>query len=473
MKIIITEDEKKHIKSLYGIINESTIEGRRCKVYNEVARGTFQPSLNQGAGSIQEFLIRIGYNITKDYVFGNKTATALGTWVYGKSKGIDTVDKFWNQMKKDGWDVGATTGYGPKMVIAISTMLQKICHNLAVSCQLDYEDIDSTDDYEIKKHVRYKFDKILEEAFKKAINYWKNYLNNPKVQQKIYNNMTFGETLGDYLSFDSVIEKYLTALKNIESSKYVPCDKTECEGAAMQAPEYGFSISVNYDYYLNNHKYEIIDNGYVSKDLVKFFKDDVYSAFVHEIQHKLWSLVKPLNSSSSIKQAFPAAVDVYYGDINKDDPMIIDTTLSNIPSDSKSELISYGIDIQRLLTYIKRPTDLGFAKVSNTLQKQYSCDENEKISNLEGYRAVLTDKGIIKYGGDIPISVFSDDLNFMKNGKYVSTDFKLLITCWVKNRFQPKLSVFLKELNELAKKSSEKIEKNYKNPNTFDKTEIT
>lgn len=77
-------------------------------------------------GTIQQLLIDVGHNISLDYDFGNKTATAVGTFVYGYSKGIRSVDDLWEQMKKDGWDVGETTGFGPKMSKEVSNLLSKV-----------------------------------------------------------------------------------------------------------------------------------------------------------------------------------------------------------------------------------------------------------------------------------------------------------------------------------------------------------
>lgn len=78
------------------------------------------------AGTIQQLMIDLGHNITLDYKFGDETAKAIGTYVYGSSKGIDSVDSLWKQMKKDGWDVGDKSGYGPKMSKEVSNMLSKI-----------------------------------------------------------------------------------------------------------------------------------------------------------------------------------------------------------------------------------------------------------------------------------------------------------------------------------------------------------
>jgi len=58
---------------------------KRCSPYNTIKI----PRSN--AGEIQDFLIAIGHNIGRDGLFGNQTATALGTYFYGAKLGINSV----------------------------------------------------------------------------------------------------------------------------------------------------------------------------------------------------------------------------------------------------------------------------------------------------------------------------------------------------------------------------------------------
>jgi hypothetical protein len=60
---------------------------KRCSPYNTIKI----PRAN--AGEIQDFLIAIGHNIGRDGLFGNQTATALGTYFYGAKLGINSVSK--------------------------------------------------------------------------------------------------------------------------------------------------------------------------------------------------------------------------------------------------------------------------------------------------------------------------------------------------------------------------------------------
>lgn len=88
----------------------------QCTEYN--ARLTAPVTAN--AGDIQTFLKNIGYSITVDYAFGDGTATALGTFMYGPptKSGINSVTTLWEKMKASSLDVGTTPGFGLKMATA-------------------------------------------------------------------------------------------------------------------------------------------------------------------------------------------------------------------------------------------------------------------------------------------------------------------------------------------------------------------
>ena len=91
-----------------------------------------QTPVTANAGDIQTFLKNIGYNITVDYTFGDGTATALGTFMYGApaKSGINSVATLWQKMKDSKLDVGTTPGFGLKMATAaanwINTAIPKL-----------------------------------------------------------------------------------------------------------------------------------------------------------------------------------------------------------------------------------------------------------------------------------------------------------------------------------------------------------
>jgi hypothetical protein len=72
---------------------------------------------------------------------------------------------------------------------------------------------------------------------------------------------------------------------------------------------------------------------------------------------------------------------------------------------------------------------------------------------------------MIKLGEDIPLSILSTHIQATINNNEPSLDFERLIACWVIGGMTPKLTVFLKELNDLAQneikeKGSDDINKN-------------
>jgi hypothetical protein len=107
----------------------------RCSIYTNIKKP------NANAGEIQDFLIAIGHNITKDWTFGDGTATAIGTYFYGGSAGINSVYKLWNKLKQEGLDVGTTSGYGVKMGTALSTKITKIINQKQSGCKTDLDKV--------------------------------------------------------------------------------------------------------------------------------------------------------------------------------------------------------------------------------------------------------------------------------------------------------------------------------------------
>ena len=82
------------------------------------------------AGDIQTFLKGMGQNIAVDYAFGNGTATAYGTFMYGSTAGINSVQTLWQKLKDEGLDVGTTPGFGPKMAQAVAKEINDIVPTL-------------------------------------------------------------------------------------------------------------------------------------------------------------------------------------------------------------------------------------------------------------------------------------------------------------------------------------------------------
>lgn len=432
---VITETES----SVENITMGNVSEGKRCWYYKKMAEDDYVkdsriPNPYEGAGSVQDFLILIGHKIKKDWSFGNETAKALGTWKYGGKSGIDTVNKLWLRLKKDGYDVGDTTGYGPKMLNAVASMIIITCRKLAKTCKVDDQTLFDMnfkllpeEDIQAKKVL---IPNTLDVSFKYAVNYWKKYLNTPSVQQKIYNNMSTIDYILN-MGITTLIKEYMNALDIIEKNGWVDYTKQAQEVDATMyvgggCPKY--TVCVNMDYYFKMYK------NYGIKRVAEKTED----TFVHEIQHILWGRVQKLNSTSTIQQAFPSAFDYYYGEEKN---ITNKSTSESIPTDTKNELVGKGIDIDKLKKYF---SDEEWAS-------GYNCDWNEKLSNLSGYRSYLTDNGVIKLGGDIPLDVISNHIKDIITHVNVPIDFERMIACWVLGGMKPKLSMFVKELNDLAK----------------------
>jgi len=79
--------------------------------------------------SIQKLMKDLGHNIEVDGVFGNVTANALGTFIYGSKEGVNNTYELWLKMKKDGWDVGSKPGFGSKMSKELFVLLSKMVSN--------------------------------------------------------------------------------------------------------------------------------------------------------------------------------------------------------------------------------------------------------------------------------------------------------------------------------------------------------
>jgi hypothetical protein len=137
----------------------------------------------------------------------------------------------------------------------------------------------------------------------------------------------------------------------------------------------------------------------------------------------------------------------HYSDKEKDTKI---PTSKVIPIESKKELSNYGVDYKRLSDWANQE---GWSN-------SYWCDKKEKISNLNSFRSFLVKQGDIQIGGDITVSIFTKYLKKYLNKSETKimedTDFEQVIVCWAQNNFTPRLSVFISELNSLAKEDGNK-----------------
>ena len=466
------QEQIQRMKQMMGIINEDnnshnnliteSIEGKRCWYYKKIAEKGYDsdyrvPNPYKGAGDIQDFLIVIGYKISKDWDFGNETATALGTWSYGASKGINTVDKLWTQMNKDGWDVGETSGFGPKMLKAVADMIVKLCKSLSKTCKVDQQTLFDMD-FEILPQEKTDCRNNLDKQFNRAVKYWKTYLGSTEFKERIKNKNhnvdnrdIFGKVYDKIFNFywgleakplyglDILVNYYKESLSEIQGWVFNPNFKD----TNMQSTN---PISVNERVFCNKDNYE-----------------RAYYTFVHEIQHILSAF--PLNDWDEVKKAYPLSTNYYSDETSKTKSEL---GKKQIPIESKNELINNGIDYEKLTKWASNEFWLG----------AYWCDRNEKMSNLSNFRAFLVEKGEIKIGGNIPVKIFTKYLK-----KYISnqndkeltndTNFEEIIVCWAQNNFTPKLSQFILELNSLAKNNEDNTEKDYRDPKNINTGNVT
>jgi hypothetical protein len=294
----------------------------------------------------------------------------------------------------------------------------------------------------------------LDKQFTRAIKYWKTYLDTPnfrdriknknplvdnrdivgKVYDKIFNLYWGLESKGLY-DLDIIINSYKKSLSEIKGWVFKP----NMKDATMSSTN---PISVNKRVFCNENNYE-----------------KAYYTFVHEIQHILSDL--PLNDWNEVKKAYPLSTNSYSDKTSKTKSEL---GKKQIPLESKNELINNGINYEILAKWASDEFWLG----------AYWCDRDEKMSNLSNFRAFLVEKREITIGGDIPVNLF---VKYVK--KYIAnpnvmkdTNFEEMIVCWTQNNFTPKLSVFINELNSLAKEDGNQNKKPYTNINQIDKTEI-
>jgi len=454
---LLTEDNNPH----NNLITES-IEGKKCWYYKKLAeKGWYSdyrvPDPYKSAGDIQEFLIVIGYKISKDGTFGDGTATALGTWAYGSSKGINTVDKLWTQLNKDGWYVGETSGFGPIMLQAVADMIVMSCKSLSKTCKVDKQTLFDME-FDATSAASTGCRKNLDKQFTRAVKYWGAYLDTPEFKERIKNknsnvanrdlvgkvydkifNFYWGLESKPQFSLDIVINYYKESLKKIKGWVFNP----NLGNANMSSTN---PISVKENVFCNKDNYE-----------------QAYYTFVHEIQHILSNV--PLNDWDEVKKAYPLSTD-YYSD--KKSKTKSELGKKQIPIESKNELINNDINYDILTKWASDEFWL----------RSYWCDRNEKLSNLSNFRAFLVEKGEIKIGGNIPFKTFTKYLKIFisksDNGELSNdTNFEQLIVCWAQNNFTPKLSQFIIELNSLAKEVEDYTEKDYKNLSNVNKGRIT
>ena len=443
----------------YGIKNslltEGVSEGKRCWYYNQLAKKKYVtdnrvPNPSNGKG-VQDFLIAIGHNIKSDGSFGNETAKALATWRYGANAGIDTVDKLWNKLKSDGYNVGTTSGYETLMKSGVAEMIIATCINLAKSCV-----IDAQTSFEMIKFIPRDMKDQLDSSFTAAIKYWKDYLNNINVQKKISVNLYGSANSTNMIKTQkNIIPSYMSVLDKIKKNGWEErTAEAEADGANMfvrgNCPD--FMVCVNLDVFLTTYEQRGIEiMGVKAKH-----------TFVHEMQHIMWNEFedngKLINPRANIKLAFPLAYDSHAPAATSTSKQLVQ---AQIPQSSKNDLAANGIDYNELIEYYS----------TKYWKDAYTCYESELMSRLESYRVYLTDRNVIQTGGTILLKTICSDINKIINHYPVHSNFEHMIGCWVLGGMTPRLTDFVNKLNAFAKNNIQ--DKNNVDFNQLDQDERT
>jgi hypothetical protein len=429
-KIILTESEINEIKSMYGLINETddTLRKKRCYEYNSV----YYNPMTANAGDIQRFLKKIGYNITVDFNFGNSTATAFGTFYFGGSAGINTVDKLWKALKNKGYDVGATTGFGPKMAKVVAEIINTVAEKKVEECHSARMNLTIYDitDYDCRRKI--------DDAWRNAKIWWQNKLNEPAFYQKLKNVNKWD---------DATTKKWITEYKNHMSKN-------------MYGP---FCLKKDYDKFMEDNPNTIayatwnnVDRGGIAGGIgckisynSKYMGEstsEIESTFVHEIQHCLYD-VKEMTPHTSWKKVFPKAT---WGNEGS-------TQLSTKPSYTANE--KYGIYSDDLIIWEV------YLEIENG---RYICEETENSSRINGLKKLLGYKTTQK----ITVNDFKKFIEYKKY-PYRSSDAYYLVLCWFRNGAQD-IATFLDNLdkNVVAKDETDDSTKK-DNINNIDKTDVT
>lgn len=97
------------------------------------------------AGEIQEFLKSVGLLETIDSNFKNLSATAAGSFLYGKKSGINTVGKLYDKLKSEGYNVGPKTVsvFTSQMAVGLSKKISDKIDSVKTWCEKSKKEIDS------------------------------------------------------------------------------------------------------------------------------------------------------------------------------------------------------------------------------------------------------------------------------------------------------------------------------------------
>lgn len=436
MKKIIRLTEQDLVRIVRRVINEeetitpSFVRKETCSACESVGLGYYK--LENGAYEVQSFLIHNGHDIPFDGNFGNKTATALATWIYGYKEGIRTPRQLAERMKKDGWDVGTITDtpYGRQMAKEVAKLIQKICNGLSAACNkmtADFEKSINTErkdfykqrnDFHPNKNSSLYDDKRFCEGFlpkliSQAKQEFTNWINNSKTQQKLNSTSLVGE-----------LKKIINGIDKNLYSCAGPYDYKEFfkkEAAALYDPAIN-KIKVNY---------ENFDPSYLLATLIH--------ETTHYIEGNLSNTTRQtINHPSNVKKVYPNSQNSTWERDFFDNQFFFKLSIKDVPAVSMQQLQSIGISKDIIQSLIDRWNSM-FKDIKNV---KYACSREEKEANLKSVRKLYTGS----LAGELTKENLRDII-LMKKG---DADEHLFIICWVGSGFNPPPLEFLKYSNDLA-----------------------
>lgn len=259
-----------------------------------------------------------------------------------------------------------------------------------------------------------------EKALPNAVNFWKNWLNDPITKDKI-KKLWGWDRVNDLplWNFDSFHMRWIEALNKIKLNYY-----------DYSIPFIG-NIDTKGDAFAFVNK-STNENIYINCSL----KDpDPEGTLVHEIQHILYH-IKPINPEYKINDVFVDKNTIKQTE--KEINASINTTQdSNVANNN----------IVKNKEFYQNKWKSAYENTRKTTNYDYFCKETEKMSNIMSIRKTLK----INPGDNITYNMIKPYIQFEKR----NTDITWLLYCWVENGF-PDITQMLNKINELALNYEEK-----------------
>lgn len=438
---------------MYGLINEEPEMKLSPSWYNDnvchaciyVYHNT--TDLESGAYGVQEFLIDCGHKIPKDGNFGDKTATALGTWVYGASAGVNTVVKLAERMKKDGWDIGTITStpYGPRMASQVAKLIRQMCDKVNQICTKQYDnqsklDSGSRGDWKKEKEL---FNPKTNGEFNRRKSSCEAFLNKnvPVVKQKFIkwiNSKKTQERLNSQLHFVFGINEIKNVINRINRNIYF-CKGPYEDEIFFKRKASGYynpntkTISINYDSPFTND-----DN-----------PTEVFTTLIHETTHWIEGQLKgeenTINDPQSVQKVYPKSVKDAWEKNWLDLFSFSKVSINDVSQESINQFAQIGVTKSKIQSWLNdwnADLDKSIAKNNDLYDVKYKCSRQEKEANLKSIRFLYT--------GSLDGSLTKMNLrDIMYSSKNDGNEYYFVI-CWVGNAFNPPPFEFLSLSNQLA-----------------------